>query len=176
MPEEKAKEETRSAVAPAHVPLFSPTGYVIAIIVLIVEGVLVYGITSYLHSPRLPAKPRVVKTEGMSGESLGLGEIKVDFLKTLAGGGEESVRLIIEPFLYFRRDLEEPGKLKRIAERLKPKIRDLIRRMLMEKGLEKLRVPGVLEELKEDIKAQINHVVFGEEVIEEVVYNNLEWL
>jgi flagellar basal body-associated protein FliL len=181
MPEEKTtkvkpKEEERAippAVVSAHVPLFSPAGYVIAMIVLVIEGILVYTITSYFKAPTLPSVTPVQM--GSVSKGFSLGSITVNFFRTLPSGGEEPTRLTIEPYLYFHATLSEPEKVLRVAEAKKPMMRDIVRGLFLMKGLSVLKTSSGLDDVKSEIKIRLNSI-FGGDVIESVVYNDVEWI
>ena len=161
-------------VAPsAKVPLFSPAGYVVVLIILIIEGVLVYTISNFFGQPSAPDEKKVAVNGSVVEVELGSIEISFDKLDS-QGATLETRRLVIEPVLYLdssRKNIEES---RRYADSIKAKLRNIVRDMLKQKGFQELHQPSTMSGLKMEIKDRLNKELKAD-VISEVVYNEELW-
>ncbi|MBI4232138.1 hypothetical protein HY605_02805 [Candidatus Peregrinibacteria bacterium] len=178
-PPEGARTEGVAPIPiPAKVPLFSPLGYIIVLVILVVEGVLVYMMAGFFHSGGSNVGPGGKGgPESAPTFQLDLDEIEVSFDVPNPANPEitEPHYLTIrKPVISFEKSKEGADMAIKEATNKKAKLIDIIRVMLEQKGYRSLKQANVLEEMKLDIRDRINQEL-KIQVINDVYYGPVVW-
>lgn len=153
MPPAAEKTDAPAAAPPAHAPMFSPVGIVVVLIVLVVEGVVVFLVARGLGAP---GGPKV--GEGQKPMIIDLGHFQRDLPV-----GEESMRInetvSMQVSLLLNPEFDDMDKLKEEVESWKPVLISHIDKLLYLMPKKYFFESHVREDLERTVLTEMNQIL-----------------
>jgi flagellar basal body-associated protein FliL len=166
-----AAEAAAPAAAPAKRPLFSPVGYVIVLVIMAVEGIVVYMLAKQVSHVQPPV---AAVGHGSAPVVVDLGQMD----RELSSGDAANMltdQFMIQVSLVLNPAFENIAEIQTKVEGQKPILRDIVQSEIIDKKAEaELRRHNILELLREEILQKVNKELgagpAGQEVIQKVIF------
>ena len=164
--EQRAETGTPPA-APPPAPMFSPVGIVVVLLVLVIEGVVVFMIARTLGQSKGPEVPSDTQ----------YAEVDLGQMTRELPVGDETARLtetfMVQPILVLNPQFDDMELLKGEVERKKNVLKSRVNEIILQKPKKYFYEQGMLDDLARTLKHELNQILKskdGHERIEKVIF------